>query len=100
MVREDTMFIDWDGKEERKTPLVAILGGGDWADASVDFLRVPLSVDLQKEYDKYQDYDAHRFDADGNRVKDVPYMSFDEWLIKKAGSEKAGQEYIYVLSDY
>jgi len=65
---------------------VAMLSGGDWADASVDLLDIPKSVDLDvvaKEHRQwYTRVYCPEFSA-GNKPK---YFTLTEWLIEKHGA--------------
>lgn len=38
------------------TKIVAILGGGDWADASVEHIEVPNGMDLEVERNTYREW--------------------------------------------
>ena len=92
----------WDEeKGQRKTELVAIEGGGDWADASVDYLVVPLGVDIKTEENKRQKYIVIR-----NKRRDwdwmlnkYPYLSLSAWLIKHCGARVTTDDDIYRLFD-
>jgi len=78
------------------TRLVAILGGGDWADASVDFLSIPFDITLKEakvEYDKW-----YR-EGDRKRWTEEEYMSFPNWLRKNYGALEAAYEEIEVFNE-
>ena len=61
--------------------LVAIESGGDWADASVEYIVVPDDLDLEETYKEYNQWKL------GNK-----WMSFDAWLKKYKGARDAENE--------
>ena len=61
--------------------ITAIMGGGDWADASVDHLVLPGDWDIVEKNREYQDAGGYR----GTR------MFFVEWLIGQ-GARRALDE--------
>lgn len=70
--------------------LVAILGGGDWADASVDHMALPDGMDPEAMRAKYEDWYRNSYCAgpsDPNRGLLQPpscrYMTFPEFLISR-----------------
>ena len=82
----------------RQSELVAILDGGDWADASVNFVKVPLTVDIEKErlnYDKwYREVYLPQF-----RHKLTTYLTFSDWLRKHCGASEPLPTDIEVLDE-
>lgn len=88
--------------------LVALLGGGDWFDASVDHLVVPDGTDLDAEYKKYREWyntvyvPSLRRDAGyifGVKKGGVEYMTFEGWLLTKCGAVEATEKDITIFSD-
>lgn len=78
----------------------ALLGGGDWADASVNFVILPKGVDIEKE-DK--NYKAWLHDVWWN--KDLPashkdWMNFQDWLIKRCGGREPRDCELETFFDY
>lgn len=69
---------------------VAIMGGGDWADASVSLLSVPENLDIEaakEEYDEWREGKKH-----------PEYMTFVEWLrAHKGATDSTVEEYWDVL---
>ncbi len=63
----------------KKTKIVAIQSGGDWADAGCDHLIVPADLDLKTEWKLYAK--ATGIDPD------APFP-FSQWLIKKVGAQE------------
>lgn len=65
--------------------IVAIMGGGDWYDASVEHLIVPAEVNLQTEKDAYDKWYRDVYSGARNRGEEVLYITFAQWL-KELGS--------------
>ncbi len=81
----------WQLKEEQEKKValktVAIMGGGDWYDASVSFLDIPKGIDLKSEQQKYSEWYTKIYCPDlhaGGRPK---YFAFTDWLIKYCGAK-------------
>jgi len=68
-------------KERGKT--VAIMGGGDWADASVDHLVIPSDMDIDQAYNDYYT-DICRPNA--------RWVSFVEWLMQHGARDTTDDE--------
>ena len=69
-----------------RPPLVAILGGGDWYDASVDFLVPPHGADSKSDASEWPGYAAckqHKVD----------------WLVAQRGYKTATENEITILGD-
>ena len=67
---------------------VAILGGGDWFDASVEHLSVPDDLNLadaKREFDEWRKTDD--------------YISFPDWLRKFKGAEDSSVECYRVFEE-
>jgi hypothetical protein len=78
--------------------LHAILGGGDWTDASVDHLLIPDGMDLEAEkvaWRKWYD-ETYLPGMRGAMLPRVPYQEWVEWLLER-GAVRAGPEHITVL---
>ena len=58
---------------KEKGKIVAIMGGGDWADASVEHLMIPKDMDIDQAYNDYN-IDIRRPNA--------RWVSFAEWLMQ------------------
>lgn len=72
--------------------LVAVLGGGDWADASVDFLKVPDRLDLVAAKARWQAwYDTTYLPAlrewQRNSGGAPTFLTFSNWLAQREGCE-------------
>lgn len=72
--------------------LIAIHGGGDWADASADYLIMPEGISVSDEREKWSSLYKNDYLPGKN---DLPYMTFPEWLIK-SGAKKATPEEITI----
>lgn len=68
-------------KEEttKTTKILALHGGGDWADASAEYLVVPSAFDTNKAMKEFM---QERKDGTAPRHK----ITFIEWLIEKHGA--------------
>jgi len=74
--------------------IIAILGGGDWYDASVEHVEIPDNMDLEKERTAYQEwhrnvYNLHR--------KPNNYQTFVEFL-KSQGAFDSDK--VEIFSEY
>jgi len=69
-----------------KQRIVLIYGGGDWADASCDDLKIPEGMDLDKEKIEYDHWLNNVYQPTDNN-----YMNFVEFLLSK-GARRAGLE--------
>lgn len=61
---------------------VAILGGGDWADASVAHLDMPKHVSIENAKKEYNKWYHEEYCSNLNTPTKIPYLSFTEWLKK------------------
>ena len=66
--------------------IVAILGGGDWADASVEHVAVPNNMDIMQMYDQYRE-----------DIYNEKWVSFREWLMQHGAREITDDDKLYVL---
>ena len=76
-----------------KTRRVALLGGGDWTDASVDHLDIPDDWDLDDlliEYDCLETY----------RTKEWKYIHFKDFLLGKGAKENEDIEIYHLESPF
>lgn len=73
--------------------IVAIMGGGDWYDATVEHLVIPKSLDLEHEYKLYRKWykECYCKKYESETVASGEYMTFFQWLMKK-GAEKPSEE--------
>ena len=69
------------GSKEGK--VIAIMGGGDWTDASVEHLVIPGNMDIDQAYNDYN-VDIHRPGA--------RWVSFAEWLMQHGARDTADDE--------
>ncbi len=90
-----------------KPRLVAVLGGGDWADASVDHLVIPVGVDLEAAKQAYQQWYREVYCTQPNMyvhagVPDpdrIEYLTFTAWLQTHHGAREATESDIEVFQD-
>lgn len=88
---------------EKDSPvkICAVLGGGDWADASVDHLRIPADLDLdaaKQDWDHWYQTQYTPYVWDRSLPK-VEYMSFVTWLVVNCGAEHATEDDIVIFDD-
>jgi hypothetical protein len=67
--------------------ILAILGGGDWYDASVDHLKIPEGRDVEADIKSYPKYDR---DHKGSLM---------QWLIDKYGYEQCTTEELIIQAE-
>lgn len=84
---------------------VAILGGCDWNDASVDHLAIPDGMELEAMRSDYNDWYRTEYcpainDPNRDRRQPLPvrYMTFPEFLISR-GARYAMQDEIEVYGE-
>ncbi len=56
--------------------IIALLGGGDWADASICHLVVPGGMDLDKEKKAWWKWYNDEYRPKYNTLKGIEYVSF------------------------
>ena len=73
---------------ESTEKIVAIMGGGDWADASVEHLVMSKDMDISKEHELYETWYSEVY-CKGLRAegKHVDFMVFSQWLMRKGARE-------------
>jgi hypothetical protein len=71
-----------------KTKLVALMGGGDWADASVDHLVIPESMNLDEQKQAWRKWYDEEYCPALHRNEKPTYLGLSEWLVKN-GARKA-----------
>lgn len=76
--------------------LVALMGGGDWTDASVDHLAVPDDLDLETAKKAHSAYYVNTYwPALMEEKKPKPEsFSLAEWLCKHHGARKTTEKEI------
>jgi len=91
--------------------IIAIHGGGDWNDASAEYVVLPDGMNISEERKKYEEWyktysDAYRDHfqkiRDGLISSDAPapqYESFHSWLLKIPGIKGPGPDELEVFYD-
>lgn len=69
------------------TRIAAILGGGDWWDATVSHLVLPAPLNVDEAKKRYNEW-YHRWYNGGHDP--LLWMSFPDYLIKHEGCQPAG----------
>ncbi len=59
--------------------IYAIHGGGDWADASAEYVVLPAGMDIEVERTAYREWFENVFRKNGR----IGYMSLTEWLLSR-----------------
>ncbi|MDD5007268.1 MAG: hypothetical protein PHC68_02560 [Syntrophorhabdaceae bacterium] len=75
--------------------IVAMMSGGDWADASVEHIVISSSVDLDKVKEEYED-ELHEAKKHPHYI----YVSFIDWLKKKYDARDTTPEEVEEYWDY
>ena len=78
--------------------IVALKGGGDWADASVVHVVLPEGVDLAAAHKEWQEW--YRTEYLPVCADSPVYMDFGEYLLKRKGARWATQGELTVFDDY
>jgi hypothetical protein len=63
--------------------LIALLGGGDWADASVEHVIIPTSMNLEAEKANYEKWYTEVYCPALQRRENPDYVQFCQWLIER-----------------
>ena len=84
---------------------VAIFGGGDWYDASVDHVVVPADLDLEAARERYRTWYKDEYSASfgpdpanphrRTQLTRVPYWSFAQYLKAREGASPADIEEVW-----
>lgn len=74
------------GPNER---IVAILGGGDWSDASVDHVIVPSGSDLDALHKQYDRWYRGDYLPALRRGEKSGFATFPDWLVKTGHASSA-----------
>ncbi len=72
--------------------LIALCGGGDWWDASLDLMAVPEGLDIEQEKIAWRAWYKNEY---GPRLLDRPqpeYVSFPKWLESKGARDATKDE--------
>ena len=76
------------------TRLVAIHGGGDWYDASADYVVLLVEADTDELWKEYRQWYWNR-----GKTHQEKYLNFPEWLVEKGHARKADESDIEIFSD-
>ena len=79
--------------------LLAILGGGDWYDASVTHLVKLREFDLKAEHKAYRRWYREQYMPELQGQQHPVYRSFDQWLIDRGCAREATDHDIEVFHD-
>jgi hypothetical protein len=76
-------------------PLIAVMGGGDWGDASVVHVVIPEGVDIEQEKKSYVNWYRTKYLP----ARSIQYLTFDEWLISRGARSATDSEVLEVWMD-
>jgi hypothetical protein len=79
-------------KPVAKTRLTAICGGGDWADASVDYLQTPIDMDLHSQRSEHDRWYREEYRPNLDKESAVPYIPIVQWLINNGARRATDNE--------
>ena len=84
---------------DAKMRVICITSGGDWADASVDHVKVPADCNLNTAYDGYRKWleDVY-WPQCHDRPRKIKSLTFPEWLMQERGATgitSADMEYFH-----
>ena len=78
--------------------VTALHGGGDWADASAEYLILPVGMDINAEYRAREDWYYSVYVPESQAGKKPRYVSLFDWL-KERGAREPSSDELEVFSD-
>ena len=78
--------------------ITAVEGGGDWADASVEYLVLPEGCDATQALEDWRIWYNKQYKPAFREGKKPKYLTFVEWLIAEGAREPTDEE-LEVVSD-
>jgi len=78
--------------------ITAIHGGGDWYDASADYLILPDGMDFEKERAAYEQWHRDVFRGAYERGEHVAYLSLFDWLTQR-GAVEPTEDQLEIVGD-
>jgi len=76
-------------------PITAIHSGGDWYDASADYLVLPEGMDFEMERKQWQVWLAERYHTGLEAgTKKPPYLNLVQWLLQRGAREPTDDELV------
>ncbi len=79
--------------------IAAILGGGDWTDASVDHLILPDGMDVDAERTQWRAWYNDEYCPQLRAGRKPKYMGLCEWMISH-GARLASEDEVEIHGDY
>ena len=77
--------------------IVAILGGGDWADASVDHVVLPDNANLEELHKRWYDWYRNHYCPSMDTKN---YINFVDFVIRETKGREATSDDLEVYQDY
>lgn len=88
-----------DELKAKKERIVAIMGGGDWYDASVEHLVLPSDIDLNAEYQAYEEWYHQQYFLARETGEGTPFLTFSAWLIQQGARRTTDDEVLGFWKD-
>lgn len=63
--------------------IIAVMNGGDWTDAGVDWIEIPDDMDLKEMHRQYRTWYAKYLSSGGKE----PFLDFPEFLKTKGATD-------------
>mgnify|MGYP006340211023 CR=1 FL=1 len=70
------------------TKIYAIHSGGDWTDASAEYVVLPPVMDIKAEHVAYREWYENVF----QKNRRIGYLAFNEWLLSRGAREPEESE--------
>ena len=84
---------------DRSRRLCAIFSGQDWADASIDHIVIPDSVDIEQARTDWNSWYLQEYCPALKAGEKVVYMDFVEWLINQHDGRHATDDDLTIIHD-
>jgi len=79
--------------------ITAIHGGGDWSDATANYLVLPEGIDAEKEVEKRRKWYHEEYVPALKRKENPKYIDMMEWL-KNLGAREPMKEELEIVEDF
>ena len=78
--------------------ITALHSGGDWADASADYVILPAGTDVETLHAEYTKWYRTEYCPARKRGEQLSYLSFSEWLLEH-GAREATEDELEIFYD-
>ncbi len=79
--------------------VIAVLGGGDWYDASVNHLVLIGDVDLEAEKERHEKWLKEEYSPKQAKGRNPKYYTFPEWLVKEGLAREATEDEVLIFNE-